>query len=217
MSVNSLSIGGGDYQPTGFQFANAGDTVKGKITEIEPNIQQTAYGTGEPLYWDAEKTRPKTMHRVQLQTDLRGGAGIVPRKWQEWVDEHGDEDSGERTIYLKGSVKSETKSIMAAVGDAVRAAGADSIAVGGTLQVQYIGDGSDYSRGNAPKLYTASYAAPSVDFAAAAQQEAPADPVAAPAPAPAAPAAAPAPAGDPAALQAALANLSPEQRKALGL
>lgn len=105
------------------------------------------------------------------------------------------DDDGIRKLYIKG------KSMTGAVRDAIRKAGAKGLERGGQLTVTYTGDGVAERRGiNPPKLYTAAYAPPSVNAvnAVLAQPE---------------PASAAGPSED--ALQAALANLSPEVKAAL--
>jgi len=110
------------------------------------------------------------------------------------------EDDGLRKVYIKG------KSMTAAVRDAVRAAGAKGLERGGQLTVTYTGDGVAERRGiNPPKLYAASYAPPSAAAVNAVLEQ--------PEPETAASPAAGGPNED--ALQAALANLSPEVKAAL--
>lgn len=181
MSMSTFDLGGGGNS---FSFDTPGDSVTGKIVAIEEQ-QQTDMDTGMPAVW--ENGQPKMMVRVELATDLRSPDDPA--------------DDGKRSVYLKGSRKSETQSSLAAVIDAVkRASGATSIAVGGTLTLTYSGDGVPSRKGyNPPKLYTAQYVAPQVNLdpvPAAPQYQAPA-PVQqpapqAPAPVPQAPAPAPA-------------------------
>jgi len=98
--------------------------------------QQRDFTTQAPLVWD--DGRPRQQLRVVLATDLRDG----------------DDDNGHRAIYVKGNMQ-------AAVRDAIKAAGASKIEVGGTLAVRYVGDGEPPKRGlNAPKEYKAKYEAP---------------------------------------------------------
>lgn len=208
---DTLDLGGGTGNS--FAFASPGDTVTGRLVSLEEQ-QQTDMDTGEPAFWPGGQ--PKMMYVVTLATDARDDAY----------------DDGNRSIYLRGSRNPESKSILSAVLAAVRAAtGGTALQVGGTLSVTYTGDGEATRRGfNPPKQYSATYQPPSVDLdqpaPPATQQPAQAAQAAQP-PAqgqppaqqpPAAPAAPQQPAQpDPAALMAALANLTPQQKAALGI
>ena len=110
------------------------------------------------------------------------------------------EDDGLRKLFIKG------KSMNGAVRDAVRKAGSKGLERGGQLTVTYTGDGVAERRGiNPPKLYSASYAPPSAAAVNAVLEQAePAQTTAQPSSAP-----------NEDALQAALANLSPEVKAAL--
>ncbi|MFD1940561.1 hypothetical protein ACFSKW_54820 [Nonomuraea mangrovi] len=197
------------------KFETIGTTVTGQISAQPEVTQQTDLDTGKPLFWD--DGRPRMQLVVTVQTNLRD---------PEIVD-----DDGQRKFYVRAKLQE-------AVRTAVRAAKAKGLEVGGTLSITYSGDGEQTRRGfNPPKLYSATYQPPSVvaanDFLnggqAPAQQaggfvpanQGPAPQWATPAPQ-TAPAAAPAPAAwtappgmDPA-QAAALAALTPDQRKALG-
>ena len=175
MSLTSFDLGGGGNS---FQFDSPGDSVTGKITVIEEQ-QQTDMQTGQPAVW--ENGQPKMMVHVELQTDIRDAADPA--------------DDGKRSVYLKGSKKPESQSSMAAAIAAVQnSTGARTLQVGGTFTLTYTGDGVPKQRGyNAPKLYTATYVAPSVDLGAGDQPAPATAPPAPPAP-PAQPAQAPAPA-----------------------
>ena len=152
-----------------FPFQNIGDSVTGKILNLE-ELQQTDLQTGEVKTFT--NGQPMMMYRVELQTNLRDG----------------EMDDGVRSVYLKGSKKAESQSSLAAVLQAVlTATGRAALTVGGTLTLTYTGDGVAKGRGfSAPKQYSAQYAAPSVSLdpqpAAAPQAPAPVPP------APAAPA-----------------------------
>ena len=166
-----FDLGGGG---NAFPFDHIGASVTGKITEIGEQ-QQTDMKTGEPAFWQGGQ--PKMMVRVVLQTDAH--------------DDQGDE--GLRSIYLRGSKKAESQSLMAAVIQAVsQATGRTELDLGATLTVTYVGDGQPPSPGmTAPKRYTASYVPPRVDLAT--QGQPPTGPVNVPAiqGPPAAPAAGP--------------------------
>jgi hypothetical protein len=134
----ALLLGGGARSA---KFEHAGDAVKGEITDIQTK-QQTDLD-GNPKTWDDGS--PMWQVVVTLQTDDR---------------EAGDpDDDGKRNLYLKGSKKYASSA--KAVADAVKAAGATRLEVGGTLALKYSGDGEPTKRGfNAPKLYEAAYKAP---------------------------------------------------------
>lgn len=142
MTLGSLDLGG---TGTSFPFKHVGDSVTGTIIDLE-EVQQTDADTGQPLTWD--NGQPRLMYRVDLATDLRN-------------DEF---DDGRRSVYLKGARKAESKSSLAAVLGAVRAAGAGSkLERGGTLTLEYIGDGVPRKAAhNPPKQYSAKYARPNV-------------------------------------------------------
>lgn len=189
---DSLDLGGGGNS---FTFDAPGDTVEGTIVSLD-EVQQTDMDTQLPATWS--DGQPKMMYRCVLATGLRNPADPA--------------DDGQRAIYLRGSKKPESKSILAAVLAAVRAAtSSTNLQVGGTLTVTYSGDGVAKIRGwNAPKQYEATYTSPP---AATVNLGAPTPPAAAATPPPPAPTYV-----DPAAAAAAaIANLTPDQRRALGL
>jgi hypothetical protein len=151
--ATTYDLGGGGNS---FPFERPGDVVTGRIVDIQ-EIQQTDMDTGIPQTWD--NGQPKMMVQVELQTELRDPQNLA--------------DDGKRSVYLKGSKKSESFSSSAAVLDAVKAAtGSTQLAVGGTLTLQYTGDGVASARGkNPPKQYRAQYVAPSVDLSGGQQQQ----------------------------------------------
>ncbi len=151
MDMLNLAGNGGNS----FRFDQPGATVTGQILDMSEE-QQTDLQTGEPKTFS--NGQPMTMFRVELLTDER---------------DPGDQfDEGKRSIYLKGSRASESRSSMAAVLDAVKkATGSTNLAAGGILTLTYTGDGVAKNRGfNAPKLYEASYVAPQMDLGGGEQQ-----------------------------------------------
>jgi hypothetical protein len=133
----SLLMGGGGGKSASFE--KPGDKVSGEILTVESR-QQTDLD-GALKCWD--NGDPMWQVVVTLQTTER---------------EDGDDD-GKRTVYLKGSRK--YASTATAVGEAVKAAGAKTLEVGGTLALAYTGDGEPTKRGfSAPKLYQAAYKPP---------------------------------------------------------
>lgn len=187
-SANDFLMAGGT---TSAKFPSPGTTVAGTIAR-EPEVQQQRdFTSGELKFWDDGK--PMQQLQVILATDERDPA--TP------------DDDGQRAIYVKGNM-------LKAVREAVRKAGAPGLAVGGRLSVTYTGDGEASKRGlNPPKLYAATYTAPTAaqanEFLAGAEPAPATTPQPAPAPS--------APAGVPPEALAALAQLSPEQRAALNL
>lgn len=142
---DSIKLGG--EGGNAFAFDTIGAQVAGQIIDLE-EVQQTDLDSGQPSFWPDGK--PKMMYRVTLATQLRDPADTA--------------DDGHRTIYLRGSVKAESQSSLAAVIGAVRqATGGQDLRVGGTLTLQYIADGQASQRGfNPPKKYAATYQAPAV-------------------------------------------------------
>lgn len=152
MTQQTISLGGEGGQS--FAFSPIGASVTGKIIGGE-EVQQSDIKTGDPSFWP--DGRPKMMTRLTLQTQLRDSS----------------DDDGIRSVYLRGSVKSESKSIMAAVRDAAKAAtGTYEIAIGGTITITYTGDGvKTHPAYDAPKQYEARYVAPTVSLGEPAQQQ----------------------------------------------
>jgi len=152
--MTTFNLGSTGTKP--FPFETVGATVTGKVVNLE-EIQQTDIAAGTPKFW-ADGT-PKMMHRLTLATSLR--------------DPSDPADDGHRALYLRGSRKSETKSVIAAVLDAVRAAtGGTELAFDGTLTVTYVGDGARTNAGfNPPKQYQASYTPPSMNLETAPAQQ----------------------------------------------
>jgi hypothetical protein len=128
-----------------FPFDKIGDSVTGTIVDVEEMQQHDFDNPGQLAYWPDGK--PKMMHAVTLQTELHDDA----------------DDDGLRSIYLRGSRKAESKSLLAAVIAAVRATtGSTAIDKGGTLTVTFVGEVPPTQRGRNPaKQYDATYRPPS--------------------------------------------------------
>jgi hypothetical protein len=119
-------------------FQNVGDSVVGIIARQPEVQQQRDFETGELKVWS--DGNPMMQLRVVLATEER--------------DPEDPEDSGERAIYIRGNMQR-------AVAQAVRAASAPGLEVGGKLLVKYVADGKAARRGfNPPKVYEAKYRAP---------------------------------------------------------
>ncbi|MFC5744795.1 hypothetical protein [Actinomadura rugatobispora] len=186
-TANDFLMAGGT---TSAKFPAIGTTVTGTIAR-EPEVQQQKdFQSGELKYWNDGKPMQQLM--IVLATDERDPS--VP------------DDDGERAVYVKGQMQKAVK-------EAIRKSSASGIAVGGTLTITYTADGEAKRGFNPPKVYTATYAPPSAatDFlnSGNSQEQQPAAPQAAPAPA--------APAGVTPEALAALAQLTPEQKAALGI
>jgi len=119
------------------KFPAIGATVTGQIT-MQPTVeQQRDYTTGDLKFWDDGK--PQMQMVVTLATNER--------------DPDVQDDDGTRRLYVKGQMKN-------AVAQAVRAAGARGLEVGGQLTIRYTHDGQKSNpRFNAPKQFDAQYVA----------------------------------------------------------
>lgn len=131
-------------------FNYRGDKIVGKVITEPKAVQQTVYDPRNPqskelAFWPSGD--PKMQVVFQVETQWRNHEGINrpdPTK----------PDNGVRTIYLKG------KHMERATADAVRAAGADWIEVGGMISFEYIGDDMNSLAGVKPKLFAVRYRAP---------------------------------------------------------
>ncbi|MEU1122163.1 hypothetical protein ABZ371_00885 [Streptomyces sp. NPDC005899] len=132
-SADDFLMGGGGAPTAKFPVPQT--TVGGRITERPTVEQQRDISTGDKKFWS--DGNPMMQLVVTVQTDER--------------DPQLDEDDGRRRLFVKGQMKN-------AIADAVRAAGARGLEVGGTLAVTYSHDGQASQRGfNPPKQYTARY------------------------------------------------------------
>lgn len=139
---NSFLLGGGGKSA---KFENVGDTITGTICAPPELRQQTDIATGKPKTWD--NGDPVMQLVVQLQTNEREDV----------------EDDGIRNLYVAGGFK--RMSLQKAVADAVRAAKAKGLEVGGTLTVKFTGEEPPATKGFSPaKLYAAKYQPPVAGF-----------------------------------------------------
>lgn len=142
-------------------LGDIGDTIRGTVVSAETR-QQTEFGTDKLLFWD--DGGPMMQLVIALQTDQRDG----------------EDDTGIRNLYVKGSKKPESMSLAAALIVALKKAGAQ-LEVGGTLAVKYVGEGKPSKPGfNPPKQYEMAYKAPALDTGGLlddAPAAAPADPL----------------------------------------
>ncbi len=168
-----LMNGGGGIKSA--KFNNLGDVFRGTITDDPKVTQCVKFGddgkpTNEKEFWPSGD--PMMQIVVIIQTDLR--------------DPGDEDDDGKRALHL-------TPRIQPAVREAVKAAGAKGLAVGGLIAVQWT-SGTGSGKGNA-RQYAAAYQPPQVgaDLLAAPAAPAVVQPalIAAAPPVAAAPAAAP--------------------------
>jgi hypothetical protein len=139
------------------KFDVQGKVVGGRIIRVGDPMQQRDMATGQPKFWDVEKTQPMLQLPIDVQTEERDAD--IPG------------DTGARTLYVKGDLKR-------AVTEAVRKAGAQGAPkVGGTLEVAWTGEVPATQRGfNAKKTYTARYTAPAAGDGFFAEKPAPGGP-----------------------------------------
>jgi hypothetical protein len=121
------------------KFAEIGDSVTGTIVGTPSIVQQTTYGTNEPLVW--KDGTPRWQMVVTLATN---------------ESDLSDTDS-HRRLYVKGQLKDAVKA-------ACQAVKANGIEPGGRLKVEYVGD-SATSGGFQAKQYAAKYLAPGEEAA----------------------------------------------------
>lgn len=132
-SADDFLMGGGGA-PTA-SFLTVGTTVRGRITERPTVQQQRDMKTGENKFWP--DGNPMMQLVITLQTDEH--------------DHTLPDDDGRRRLFVKGQMKN-------AVADAVRAAGAPGLEVGGVLAVTFTHELPATQRGfNPPKQYAATY------------------------------------------------------------
>lgn len=195
-SPEDFLLGGGGPTRKGrsASFLQIGASITGTISDRPEVRQQNDPETGLPKTWP--DGNPIWQIVVPLQTTLRSTEI--------------EDDDGVRYLYVAGSKKPESRSMHVAVAEAVRAAGAGQLEVGGQLTVTYTGNGPKSPNApavaQAPKQYSAVYVpahAAALGVQPAATQ-APSNPVAA---APSQPAAT----GDLLAGDPRLAHLTPEQ------
>ncbi|MFJ4712687.1 hypothetical protein [Streptomyces sp. NPDC088785] len=152
MDANSFLMGGGGA-PTA-KFPTIGTIVGGQITEPPTLEQQRDIKTGEKKFWS--NGDPMMQMVVTVQTDVRDPAI--------------EDDDGKRRIFIKSHMKN-------AVADAVRAAGAKGLEVGGTLRVRFTNELPASGPGMSPaKQYDAHYVAAAAAHLGFDQQGPPAAP-----------------------------------------
>ena len=106
---------------TSAKFEQPGAVVGGTILEIGEAVQAKEFSTGKPATWPDGS--PKMQVRITLSTDER--------------DPQDPTDEGKRNLWVSESGKKG--GMLAAIRDAVKEAGADTIRPGGILQMAMIG------------------------------------------------------------------------------
>jgi hypothetical protein len=124
-----------------------GSIEHGIIVEEPVVLQQQRYNPGkddhgELLWWDDAKTRPRQQLAVKIQTDHHDD----------------DDDDGIRAIYIKGLMQKTVK-------DAVIAAKAKKLEVGGHLYVKFDHSEKDPKSGFRTNYWQAKYEPPAVKAA----------------------------------------------------
>lgn len=138
---NAFLMGGGKTPSLSWRNAPVGKTYKGTVARASRVMDQRSVDTGEILYWDDAKTRPKKMLCVYLDT------GVI----DPTIEDH----DGVWAWYVKG------KSASDALRAAVRGSGRAGIEIGGFISVTFTGEGVASNRAfNPPKLFTVSYMPP---------------------------------------------------------
>jgi hypothetical protein len=128
---------------TSAKFEQIGATLIGTVTEISDLRQATKFGTNDPDFWPSGE--PIMQVVVTLQTDERDPA-----------DEH---DRGVRNLYVTVSFKEGGQ--LWAIKQALKAAGAEDLEVGGKLALRYVGnDPESKNPANPRKVYEARYQLP---------------------------------------------------------
>lgn len=133
--ANTFLMGGASSA----SFSNIGDRVLGVITK-EPEVVQTKdFKTGKPEFYDDGNPKEQMVITVKTQD----------------ADPDDETDDGTRRVYVKG------KNIKLALRQAVYAAKANGLAVGGIIDITYTGDGEPAGKGlSAPKEYAVKYYKP---------------------------------------------------------
>jgi hypothetical protein len=140
--ARSLIMGSGS---PGFSFNYPGDTVTGQILTEPKAVQARDFASGQPAFWPSGDPKMQTV--FQIQTALRNYEGIkTPDRMRP--------DDGVRTIYLKG------KWMEKATKEAILAARASWLDIGGWVQFTYTGDDMESKAGNKPKLFDVKYQPP---------------------------------------------------------
>ena len=154
-------MAGGDGIPSA-TLDDAHPTVKGRIT-AKAVTDARVYGTNEVKTWPSGD--PIKQIVITLATDER--------------DPRVPDDDGKRKVYAEQDSRPGSK--MAAIREAMRAAGAKTIEVGGILAIAYTGPDPESTAQIKRKLYRAQYQPPAAaaadDLLGTPAQARPVDPI----------------------------------------
>jgi hypothetical protein len=153
------NTGSGDFLSASAAFKNVGDIVRGVICEEPVLIDQTVFNKPNELKRDKNGNVLKQLV-VVLQTEHRDWeAALKPAKDADGNPRPASDDIGKRSLFVKFKLRD-------AIAEALKAAGAKQLEVGGELAVAFTGE-SEFN-GFDVKEYKAQYKAPtsnaSTDF-----------------------------------------------------
>ena len=160
----SLSFGNPQDPQAMPQFGNR--WRGGRIIEEGKVMPQTDINTGQPIL--GPDGRPKEQLALPLQAD---GSGQAAQHGMPTNERNANDhtDTGRRVLYIKGSLRF-------AVGDAIRAAGATDLQVGGELYVMWTGMGKTGNSKFIGRTWQVKYFPPSGQFFQQEQPQAPSAP-----------------------------------------
>lgn len=118
-TAHDLFSNAGGYVSSFKKGTPVGTVVSGEVTNVEA-VQVKDYESDELEFWDDAKTQPKMQMRIVVNTGV--------------LDPMVEGDTGERAIYVKWWGDQRT-----ALMDAVKAAGAKSVEVGGKFAAKLMG------------------------------------------------------------------------------
>lgn len=126
----------------GYSFLQVGQSVVGQIITEPKDVQQRNFHDGSPAFWPSGDPKMQTV--FQIQTSLRQYEGISQ-------PDRSKPDDGVRSLFIKG------KHMERAVKDAILAAGASWLDIGGWIQVTYTGDDMSSKAASKPKFFAVKY------------------------------------------------------------
>jgi hypothetical protein len=135
MSQNTIPLSEMEQSPSA-KWTQIGDTYRGRIVSMDKR-QNTKPGSGEPVFFPS---------------------GDPQMVWVITIEQA----NGERVALWAGNGKYKAASgsgeaMLAAIGTAVRAAGANAVDIGAELAVAHSGMGEASPGKNPPRLFTAQY------------------------------------------------------------
>ena len=126
----------------GYSFLQVGQSVVGQIITEPKDVQQRNFHDGSPAFWPSGDPKMQTV--FQIQTSLRQYEGISQ-------PDRSKPDDGVRSLFIKG------KHMERAFKDAILAAGASWLDIGGWIQVTYTGDDMSSKAASKPKFFAVKY------------------------------------------------------------